>query len=332
VARRGRPAPLPVRAGLNPTRLQVTPGRWQDGGTVADFLAARFPDDEAQWRRSLADGDVLDELGRPVPSVAPAVPGSLLFVYRAAPDDEPVVPFGIDVLHEDEDLLVVDKPHFLATTPRGTNVVQTVLVRLRAELGLDGLSPAHRLDRLTAGVLVLTKRAEVRGAYQTLFQERAVTKLYEAVAPVRPDLELPRTVRSRIEKTPGVLAAVEVAGEPNAQTRVTLVRRWTTTAGEQHGLYRLEPRTGKTHQLRVHLASLGVPILGDDLYPTVVERARDDFSTPLQLLARSIRFADPFTGEAREFVSRRSLSAVGLGEAGAHAAERTSVRAKSSPM
>jgi len=320
-----------VRAGLNPTRLQVRPGPWQSGGaTVADYLVERFPDDADRLRGAVAAGEVVDELGRPFTPSSPAVPGGLVFLYREAPTDEPRVPFEIDVLHEDDDLLVVDKPHFLATTPRGVNVVETVLVRLRESTGIDQLSPAHRLDRLTAGVLVLTKRAAVRGVYQTLFQRRAVTKVYEAVAPVVPGLELPRVLRSRIVKTPGVMAAFEVDGEVNAETLVELTRTWHAADGTERGLYRLTPRTGKTHQLRLHLATLGAPIVGDDLYPTVLERARDDFSTPLQLLARSLAFTDPLSGVARELVSRRRLTAVPQ-EAVPQRAERTSVRAKSSP-
>jgi len=204
-------------------------------------------------------------------------------------------------LFQDQNLVVVDKPHFLATMPRGRHVAQTALVRLRRQLGLPELSPAHRLDRLTAGVLVFTTHREIRGAYQTLFARGAVDKTYLARAAVDPSTSLPLTVRSRIVKRRGNLQAVEEPGEPNAETVVELV--------SPDGLYRLTPRTGRTHQLRMHMAALGVPIYGDPLYPNVVDVAADDFSTPLQLLAGRLEFDDPIHGGRHEFVSQRRLPA-----------------------
>jgi tRNA pseudouridine32 synthase/23S rRNA pseudouridine746 synthase len=214
------------------------------------------------------------------------------------------VPFEIPVLYQDDDIVVVDKPHFLATMPRGRHVAQTALVRLRCRLGLPELSPAHRLDRLTAGVLLFTARRELRGRYQTLFARGAVHKTYLARAAADPALVLPRVVRSRIVKRRGHLQAVSEPGEPNAETLVEFV--------SPDGLYRLTPRTGRTHQLRVHMASLGLPILGDPLYPNVIDVPADDFSAPLQLLAQRIEFDDPLTGSRREFVSRRGTQGVSL--------------------
>ena len=237
-----------------------------------------------------ADGVVLDEA-----SVMP--PGSHVYFYRELAD-EAVVPFDIPVLYRDDNIVVVDKPHFLATMPRGRHVAQTALVRLRRELDLPELSPAHRLDRLTAGVLVLTARREVRGRYQSLFSAGLVRKTYLARSGGQPTVALPHTVRSRIIKRRGCLQAVTEPGEPNAATFVE------SLGG---GLYRLTPRTGRTHQLRVHMASLGISIDGDPLYPNVIDIAADDFSTPLQLLAHSIEFDDPVTSVRRRFVSRRRI-------------------------
>lgn len=236
-----------------------------------------------------ADGAVIDDA-----TVLPA--GASVYLYRELPDEVPV-PFDIPVLYRDDDIVLVDKPHFLATMPRGRHVAQTALVRLRQQLALPELSPAHRLDRLTAGVLLLTARREARGAFQTLFSRGLVHKTYLARAAVDPALQLPRVVTSRIVKRRGHLQAVCEPGAPNAETLVELV--------SADGLYRLTPRTGRTHQLRVHMASLGIPIEGDPLYPNVLDVAADDFSTPLRLLAQRIEFTDPRTGERREFVSRR---------------------------
>jgi tRNA pseudouridine32 synthase / 23S rRNA pseudouridine746 synthase len=275
-----RPAPLPVRDGLGPARVRLR------GGPVLAELTARF---------GPAAREVVDADGTPVDETTALPAGSFVYLYRELRDEVPV-PFEVPVLHRDDDIVVVDKPHFLATMPRGRHVAQTALVRLRRELDLPELSPAHRLDRLTAGVLLFTTRRDVRGAYQTLFARGLVRKVYLARAAVDPALVFPRVVRSRIVKRRGVLQAFCEPGVPNAETLVELL-------GD--GVYRLTPRTGRTHQLRVHMASLGVPIEGDPLYPNVIDVAPDDFSTPLRLLAQCIEFDDPLTGVRREFVSRR---------------------------
>jgi tRNA pseudouridine32 synthase / 23S rRNA pseudouridine746 synthase len=207
-------------------------------------------------------------------------------------------------VHRDDDLLVVDKPHFLATIPRGRHIVQTALVRLRRELELPMLSPAHRLDRVTAGLIMFVIRPERRGAYQTLFRDRLVHKTYEAIARYDPALDLPRTVRSRIIKERGVITAQEVSGPPNAETLVELIEH-----RDGLGRYRLTPTTGRTHQIRLHLSGLGVPILGDDFYPVLTETPLDDFTRPLQLLAKTLEFSDPVTGGPRRFQSGSTLRA-----------------------
>lgn len=300
------PSPLPQRAGIDPVRLRLPPdpdGTWPDLG---GYLSARYAAGAGAEAvvRLLATGGIVDRDGRVCRAGDPYRPGAHLWFHRDLPD-EPVVPFPIRVLYRDPHLLVVDKPHFLATTPRGSHVTQSALARLRRELDLPGLSPAHRLDRLTAGLVMFSVRPADRGAYQLLFQNRRVHKEYEALAPHDPAVELPRTVRSRIEKTRGVIAAVEIPdGVPNAETLVEL----TGTAGTL-GRYRLTPHTGRTHQLRVHMNGLGLPILGDPVYPQVTDPAPDDYRRPLQLLARVLAFTDPVTGTAHRFESTRTLRA-----------------------
>jgi tRNA pseudouridine32 synthase/23S rRNA pseudouridine746 synthase len=275
-----------VRDGLGPARLRL------HGGPVLAELTARFG---PTVRAKVLDGEVVGADGAVVDEATVLPAGAVVYLYRELPEEVPV-PFDIPVLYRDDHIVVVDKPHFLATMPRGRHVAQTALVRLRRELGLPELSPAHRLDRLTAGVLLFTTRREVRGAYQTLFARGLVAKTYLARAAADPALELPRVVRSRIVKRRGHLQAVSEPGEPNAETWVERI---------SDGLYRLTPRTGRTHQLRLHMASLGIPIEGDPLYPNIIDVAADDFGTPLRLLAQRIEFTDPLTGERREFVSRR---------------------------
>lgn len=301
MARRRLRSPLPPRHGLDAARLRLPlDGPWT---TLREHLVERLARvSPARIDEMLAEGRIVGVDG-PLGIGAPFVPGAVVWFHRDLPDEVPV-PFEIDVLHRDEHLLVVDKPHFLATIPRGRHVVETALVRLRRDHGLPHLSPAHRLDRATAGVLMFVVRPELRGAYQTLFRDRRVRKTYEAVAPVAAGLALPRTVTSRIVKERGVIAAYTVPGPPNAETLVELVE----TRGDL-GRYRLTPHTGRTHQLRLHMAELGVPIVGDDLYPEVVDTPLDDFRRPLQLLATTLEFTDPVTGVPRRFTTRRTLAA-----------------------
>lgn len=302
--------PLPVRDGLNPTRI-VLP---HDPAVVVrypyalDYLLDRFRADADRLLEKVALGEVVTGHGEPLTPTTPYAPRGFLYLYRDPPAHEDPIPFEPEVLHRDENLLVVDKPHFLATMPRGRWVRETALVRLRVALDLPELSPAHRLDRGTAGVLVLTVRPEVRGAYQEAFARRVVRKVYEAVAPLPEPgaavaLGEPVTLRSRIVKRRGVTRAEEVPGEPNAESLITL-----TAVDEARGLglYRLEPHTGKTHQLRLHMASLGLPILHDPFWPEL-RNEPDDFDRPLQLLSRSLELTDPLSGRSRRFESRRDL-------------------------
>lgn len=268
---------------------------------MRDHLVERLPRVPAdRVDAMLAERRVVDADG-PLGPDSPFRPGTYLWFHRDLPEEVPV-PFGIGIVHRDDDLLVVDKPHFLATIPRGQHIVETALVRLRRALDLPALSPAHRLDRVTAGLLMFVVRPERRGAYQTLFRDRLVRKTYEAVAPYDPALALPRTVRSRIVKERGIICAREEPGPPNSETLVDLLEHRSGL-----GRYRLTPLTGRTHQLRLHMSGLGVPILGDDFYPVLTDKPLDDFRRPLQLLASTLEFTDPISGEPRRFRTRLGL-------------------------
>ncbi|MGC9406504.1 RluA family pseudouridine synthase [Streptomyces sp. DZ1-3] len=304
------PSPLPQRDGIDAVRVRLpAEGPWT---TVRDHLAERLSGAGAGVVDGMfAAGLIVTADGRAVPADAPYEPGMFVWFHRETPAEVPV-PFPLEVVYRDAHIVVADKPHFLATTPRGGHVVQTALARLRRELDLPALGAAHRLDRLTAGLVLFVVRPGERGAYQSLFGERRVRKVYEAVAPYDPALALPRTVRSRILKERGVLAAREIEGEPNAVTRVELAaHRPAPAAGCPNlGRYRLEPATGQTHQLRVHMDALGVPILGDPLYPEVAPAVpAGDFRRPLQLLASELGFTDPVTGREHRFRSGRTLGA-----------------------
>ncbi|MFM2051987.1 MAG: hypothetical protein RL456_24 [Pseudomonadota bacterium] len=298
----------PTREGVGPSRVAVTPGPWS---TVQAFLAARLPAvPQAAWAVRLARGEVLDAQGRALAPDAPPPTGQVLWYWRELLHPEPVVPFEAVILHRDAHLLAVDKPPFLPMTPKGRHLHETLLVRMKRATGLDTLVPVHRLDRETAGVVLFSVDPSTRAAYQALFRDRAVHKVYEAVAGWRDDLgaRLPIVHRSRLaEREDAFMQMHEVPGEPDAQTRIALMAR----AGDL-ARYRLEPVTGRKHQLRAHLAALGIPIVGDRIYPVLQPEpppgAPPDWHEPLRLLARSVAFDDPLTGRPRRFESRRALA------------------------
>ncbi len=276
-----------MRNGLGPARLRL------QGGNVADELGRRFG---PPARDKVLAGDVFDADGTALSADTEMTAGAHVYLYRDLPDEVPV-PYPMPVLYRDDNIVAVDKPHFLATMPRGSHVAQTALVRLRRDLGLAELSPAHRLDRLTAGVLLFTARREVRGAYQSMFARGEVMKTYLAVSSVQPGLAAPQVISNRIVKQRGTLQARIEPGEPNAETRIEPLGA---------GRYRLIPRTGRTHQLRLHMAAIGLPIDNDPLYPNVIDVEPGDFTAPLRLIAHRLEFSDPLTGDRRCFVSSRS--------------------------
>ena len=332
------PSPLPVRQGVNATRLRLPASGWD---TAQDYVLHRFGHvDPDGIRARFAAGEVVAADGTALTPTTPLGVHDDLWYYRDVPHEDPL-PVAHTLLHRDEHLVVIHKPHFLPTTPGGRFVQETALVRLRNELGVDDLVPLHRLDRATAGVVMFSVDPATRGAYHLLFERRAVAKTYEAVSALPPDADddgpvlgrFPLTVRSRIRKDKGVLRSVveEVpaaasgrrAGAPvrtrrsnaahagaNAESRVEVLgvgESAGTLAGRRVAHLRLTPRTGRTHQLRIHLAALGLGIAFDPFYPDLLDAAPDDFSRPLQLLSRSLRFTDPLTGREREFVSPAQL-------------------------
>lgn len=296
--------------GIPRSRVYLKEGPWL---TLFDFLCERFPrlPPETLLQR-LAAGDMVDDAGRAQRPDEPYRAGQWLWYYREVPDETPV-PFEVPVLYRDARLLVVDKPHFMATAPSGPYLLHTALVRMRRELDLPDLSPIHRLDRDTAGVLMFCIDPAWRGRYQSLFQAREVHKEYEAVAAAQPPVVLPMTYRSRLEERPGSFLMREIPGEPNSETRIELLR---SLAGSELAHLRLLPITGRKHQLRAHMRALGMPIVNDAFYHPDLENEPGDppgqkrFEKPLQLLARAVEFRDPVEGRLQRFESRRVLQEV----------------------
>jgi len=266
------------------------------------YLIQRFAHVADSWQHRLAAGELWDDAGQPLQSDSPYRAGQRLWYFRSV-DAETPVPFDIDILYRDERLVVVDKPHFLACVPGGRHLRETVLTRLRRDPSLAEASPIHRLDRETAGVMLFCLQPSARGAYQRLFASREVHKQYEAIGRYRADLALPLHYRSRLQELPGGFVIQEVAGEPNSDTLIECMQQRGAWAQ-----YRLTPGSGKKHQLRAHLAALGIAIANDPWYPVFHnDKAADDFSRPLALLARRIAFIDPINGRERVFDSRRTL-------------------------
>lgn len=293
------PKVLPMRDGVSPSCVALPS---QGSGTLLDFLAQRLPAvTRDEWRARMQAGEVVDEHAQLATPDRAFAPGLRLYYYRELAE-ETAIPFEEAVLFQDEHLVVADKPHFLPVVPTGPYLQHTLLVRLKRQLGLPELSPVHRIDRATAGLVLFSAQRATRGAYQALFRDRAVGKTYEAIAPWREDVAFPRTHISRVEESPQFFRMHEVPGEANTCTHMEVIER---SGGWAR--YRLSPVTGKRHQLRVHMAALGLPLWGDAFYPVVNDPPAGDYSRPLQLLARSLEFTDPVTGELRRFESRREL-------------------------
>lgn len=301
---------LPTKNGVGPSVVGLPKNETSRWRTITDFLVERFPAiPRITWLQRMADGDVEDEFGIPVTPERPYQGHIRVYYYRDL-EIEPRIPFDEVILHQDDHLVVVDKPHFLPVTPSGKYLQETVLVRLKRKLGLDDLVPIHRIDRDTAGLVLFSVQPATRDAYQSLFRDRAVHKTYEAIAPWRPDLynesSFPLTRHSRIVEGEGFMTQTEVEGTLNAPLNALTHIEVLEIKGD-FARYQLKPVTGKRHQLRVHMNALGLPILGDGIYPVLTPEGQMDYDHPLQLLAKSIEWLDPITQALRRFQSMQSL-------------------------
>ena len=291
----------PSLDGLAASTLQLPPGTWP---TVLDCLCERFPAvTRAQWRERMARGHVVDDAGQRVTPQTPHRVGLEVHYYRDVPD-EPPIPFEEFVLHMDADLLVADKPHFLPVTPAGAHAHETLLGRLIRRTGNEELAPLHRIDRDTAGLVLFSTNPRTRAQYQALLREHRIEKEYEAIAPALPRVAFPCTRTSRLAAGEPFFRMQEVDGPANSETRIDVIAR-----GDGPWRYALAPVTGRKHQLRVHMAALGAPIVNDAMYPSVMHRAAGDYAAPLQLLAKRLAFVDPLNGDMRQFHSRFMLRA-----------------------
>jgi tRNA pseudouridine32 synthase/23S rRNA pseudouridine746 synthase len=274
---------------------------------LLQFFIAQFPHiPEKEWAERFEEGLILDQDGQTLVASSPYLPNSHLLYFRRLAR-EPEIPFEEQILYQDEHILVADKPHFLPVTPSGLYLHQTLLNRLKKKTGIQALSPIHRIDRDTAGLVIFSVNPNERAQYQNLFRDRVVKKIYEAIAPYSMQLskKLPMTYQSRIEESENFLQMQEVEGESNTDTLIEIIE-----VKESWAKYRLTPGSGKKHQLRCHLNALNIPIKNDQIYPilTPYQEYDLDFSKSLQLLAKEIAFQDPINGKGRAFSSKQALN------------------------
>ena len=272
--------------------------------TIFEYLCQHFPHILAsEWQQRFTDQLIYAADGTILQLHSPYTPNTHIFYYRFLKHEVPV-PFQHEILFENNDLLVVDKPHFLTMNPTGQYVQETLLVRLKNQTSYADLTPIHRLDRETAGVVLFSKRPESRGIYQQLFADRKVQKIYHAIAGYKPELSFPQTLQLHLEKgQPFYTMRTAPNKASNSETYIELLEH-----NFHWAKYQLKPHTGKQHQLRVHLNFLGIPILNDAFYPTVAHKADHDFNQPLQLLAKHILFIDPILNSTMQFSSKRELT------------------------
>lgn len=271
--------------------------------TILAFLCSRFPAISRDiWEQRISGGKVLDDGGQPITPETEYAPLHRMYYFREV-SSEPVIPFAEKILHFDDELLVACKPHFLPVTPGGRYVDECLLNRLRRSTGIEDLVPLHRIDRETAGLVLFSVNKKSRGHYGMLFMNGLVEKTYQALSACPPD-QSPASwdVENRIERGEPWFRMKVTSGKVNARSAIHL----TEVIGDM-ARFTLHPHTGKTHQLRIHMSGLGFGILNDRYYPELQDESEDNFDTPLQLVARRLRFKDPLSGRHREFLSERRL-------------------------
>jgi tRNA pseudouridine32 synthase/23S rRNA pseudouridine746 synthase len=293
---------MDIKNGVGPSKVFVK-NTEKTYSYLIDFLVEKFPQiPKEEWVKRMDQGLVLDEEGIPQDSQAPCQENTFIYYYRSIEIEESI-PFQELIIYEDDHLLIADKPHFLPVTPAGHYLQETLLVRLKNKTGIRDLTPIHRIDRETAGLVAFSKRVQDRNLYQVLFRERQIKKTYEAIAPYQEHLkdQFPIERISRIEESDIFIQMQEVPGEPNSDTVIQLLE-----VSKPWAKYQLELGTGKKHQLRVHMNALGMPIKYDKIYPNIVPQPKmgKDFSEPLQLLAKQLSFNDPVTQLQHHFQSR----------------------------
>jgi len=271
--------------------------------SILDFLIQRFPAvGQTLWAERIEDGKVLDDAGVPITRETAYLPQKRLLYFREVAK-EPLIPLEEEILFQNDEILVACKPPFLPVTPTGPYVDECLLHRLRCKTDNSNLVPLHRIDRETAGLVLFSVNRDTRGLYGELFLNGRIEKTYEALAEVA---HCPGTcdwtVENRLVRGIPWFRTKIVSGAVNARSKIKLV-----AFREKRTHFLLYPLTGKKHQLRIHMSSLGMSIMNDRYYPELLPKREDDFDNPLQLIARRLSFMDPVSGQKMDFESERKL-------------------------
>jgi len=273
--------------------------------TVLEYLVIKFPYlNEQTWRKRIAEGKVHRHDGSLITPRSPFQAQERIYYYREV-ESEPSIPFAEEILFQDEHILVAHKPHFLAVTPSGIYVNECLQNRLRRSTGIDTMQALHRLDRVTAGLIIFSVNPQSCHLYHHLFATRKIHKTYHAIAKVDNGKQLVGQeweVKNRLVHCEPRFRMRITEGEANSHSVIRCLQQTTHKA-----LFELNPITGKTHQLRVHMQTLGWPILNDKYYPQLQPLSADDYCAPLQLQAKELQFIDPVTQQPRHFTYKSDL-------------------------
>lgn len=293
----------------------------RSGERLDTFIARRQPDLSRNRIRRLVDEGLVTVDGKQVKPSAKVSNGAVVTVTVPPPVEMELEPeeIPLNIIYQDENVIVVDKPagltvHPAPGHPRGT-LVNALLAACPDLRGVGGtLRPGivHRLDKDTSGLIVVAKNDRANRALQTQLKEREVKKKYVALVRGVPDpaegmIDAPIGRNPKNRKKMAV-----VAGGRDSQTKYRVIE---VLAGGEYALIEAQPITGRTHQIRVHMAAIKHPIVGDSTYgkrSDLVDRqflhaSKLDFVMPVS--QRRIEFESPLPADLKQALLRLRSSA-----------------------
>ncbi len=232
---------------------------------VLEYLIIKFPDIRPEiWQQRMTEGKVHWHDGSLITADSLFQPQQRVYYYREV-ESEPVIPFEEKIVFQDKHILVAYKPHFLSVTPGGIYINECLQNRLRNKTGLENLQALHRLDRATAGLVLFSVNPKTRHLYHHLFESHQIHKTYQAIARVKGEKNLTGAsweIKNRMVKSKPTFLMKVVDGEANSHSLIRC-----TAQSENKALFELNPITGKTHQLRLHMQTIGMPLYTISITP-----------------------------------------------------------------